>query len=121
MKTVASFLAFVGFMPCYAAPLVELTFKNVGAKARPQAKVFLAVGGKTTAITTIMGTAFKNSLISDRSWIPAGAVSALGSIWSGGESQLYVLHKKNDYQVFARTISAHSKKTKFQLMKTVKG
>jgi hypothetical protein len=120
MKAVASILAFVGFLPYYGAPQVELTFKDVGTKSRPQAKVFLVVGGKSTAITTVLGTVFKNSLISDRSWIPAGAVSALGSIRSGGESQLYVLHMKNSYQVYARTLNHHLKKTKFQLMKTVK-
>ena len=119
MKVVASLLAFVAFLPCYAAH-AELTFENVGTKYRPQAKVFLVVGGKRTAITTVLGTAFGDTLISDRSWIPAGAVSALGAVWPRGESDMYVLKKGHDYLVYARSMNGRGKKVPFKLLKTVK-
>lgn len=121
MKVVASLLALILVLPCFASAEAELTFKNVGSNNRPQAKVFLVVGGKRTAITTVLGTAFGDNLISDRSWIPAGAVSALGAVWPRGESDMYVLKKGHAYLVYARSSYGHAKKGPFKLLKTVKG
>ena len=121
MKTFVCLLASAAFLYCQASSKVELTFKSVGTKKLPQSKIFLVVGSKTTPITTIMGTAFGDSLITDRSWIPAKSVSNLGAISGHQETQMYVLHQGHDYQVYVRSLTPKSKKGDFRLFKTVKG
>ena len=121
MKLMISILAVFTIASSFASTKVELTFKAVGTKAHPQSKIFLVVGSKTVPITTVLGTAFGNNLISNRSWIPAKAVTAMGAFIGKHETQMYVLMHGKDYGVFVRELDGKTKNVPFRLFKIVKG